>query len=112
MEKDGQPAWLRGVLGLCLLGLLRGGEAYGYELGRQLEQHGLGPVPGGSLYPALLRLERLGHVRAQWRPGEGGPGRKYYVLTGAGSEALERDLAAWRAFAGRVDSVMGETAGR
>jgi PadR family transcriptional regulator PadR len=112
MEKGGQPAWLRGVLGLCLLALLRDGEAYGYELGRQLEQHGLGPVPGGSLYPALLRLEKLGHIRAEWRPGEGGPGRKYYILTPAGNAALESDLAAWRAFARHVDSVTQETAGR
>jgi PadR family transcriptional regulator PadR len=112
MENGGQPAWLRGVLGLCLLALLRDGEAYGYELARQLEQHGLGPVAGGSLYPALLRLEKLGHVRAEWRPGDGGPGRKYYVLTAAGNEALELDAASWRAFAGNVDSVMKETAGR
>jgi PadR family transcriptional regulator PadR len=112
MEKSEQPAWLRGVLGLCLLALLRDGEAYGYELARQLEQHGLGPVPGGSLYPALLRLEKLGQLRAEWRPGEGGPGRKYYVLTAAGNEALEREAASWRAFAGNVDSVMRATVGR
>jgi len=110
--KGEQPAWLRGVLGLCLLGLLRDGEAYGYELARRLEVHGLGPVPGGSLYPALLRLEKLGHLRAEWRPGEGGPGRKYYVLTAVGREALERESASWRAFAGQVDLVLGEPAER
>ena len=69
-------------------------------------------MPGGSLYPALLRLEKLGHLRPQWRPGEGGPGRKYYVLTAVGHEALERESASWRAFAGQVESVLGEPAGR
>jgi PadR family transcriptional regulator PadR len=112
MEGSEQPAWLRGVLGLCLLALLRDGEAYGYELARRLEQHGLGPVPGGSLYPALLRLEKLGHLRAEWRPGEGGPGRKYYSLTTAGHEALERDAASWRAFTRHVDLVVRETVSR
>jgi PadR family transcriptional regulator PadR len=110
--KSEQPAWLRGVLGICLLGLLREGEAYGYELARRLQEHGLGPVPGGSLYPALLRLEKLGYLRAHWRPGEGGPGRKYYILTAAGRAALEREAASWRSFVGDVDSVLGETAAR
>ena len=101
-------AWLRGVLDLCLLALLEPGETYGYDLARRLQSHGIGPVPGGSLYPALLRLETAGHLRAQWRAGQGGPGRKYYELTESGREALDRDRAAWRAFADRVDEVLAE----
>jgi PadR family transcriptional regulator PadR len=101
-------AWLRGVLDLCLLALLAPGETYGYDLARRLQAHGIGPVPGGSLYPALLRLETAGHLRAQWRAGQGGPGRKYYALTDSGREALDRDRQAWRAFAERVDDVLAE----
>ncbi len=99
-------AWLRGVLDLCLLALLASGETYGYDLARRLQAHGIGPVPGGSLYPALLRLETSGHLRAHWRAGQGGPGRKYYALTESGREVLERDRRAWRAFADRVDDVL------
>src|SRR6188508_18752 len=84
-------SWLRGVLDLCLLSLLAGGEAYGYELARSLEGAGIGPVAGGSLYPALLRQEKIGNLRSDWRAGDGGPGRKYYSLTDAGREALDRD---------------------
>jgi PadR family transcriptional regulator PadR len=101
-----RPAWLRGVLDLCLLALLADGEAYGYELARRLEALGFGPVPGGSLYPALLRRERLGHLRAEWRAGEGGPGRKYYVLTDAGRAALAREAEAWDAFAASVAAAL------
>jgi PadR family transcriptional regulator, regulatory protein PadR len=101
-------AWLRGVLDLCLLALLASGETYGYDLARRLQAHGIGPVPGGSLYPALLRLETAGYLRAQWRAGQGGPGRKYYELTDGGREALDRDRQAWQAFAGRVDDVLAE----
>ncbi|MDA0162845.1 PadR family transcriptional regulator [Solirubrobacter ginsenosidimutans] len=57
---DHHRDWLRGVLDLCLLALLRDGEAYGYELARRLETLGFGPVAGGSLYPALLRRESSG----------------------------------------------------
>ncbi len=103
---DQRPVWLRGVLDLCLLALLADGEAYGYELGRRLELLGFGPVPGGSLYPALLRREKLGHLRAEWRAGAGGPGRKYYVLTAAGRSALEREAAAWHTFAGSVSAAL------
>ncbi|MBB4663730.1 PadR family transcriptional regulator [Conexibacter arvalis] len=103
---DQRPAWLRGVLDLCLLALLDEGEAYGYELARRLEELGFGAIPGGSLYPALLRREKLGHLRAEWRAGDGGPGRKYYVLTPAGRAALSEERAAWRAFAGSVEAAL------
>lgn len=101
-----RPALLRGVLDMCLLALLQDGEAYGYELARRLEELGLGSVPGGSLYPALLRREKLGHLRAEWRPGDGGPGRKYYALTDEGRDAIDGEAAGWRAFAASVDAAL------
>jgi PadR family transcriptional regulator PadR len=108
MTDSEQPSgWLRGVLDLCLLALLQEGEAYGYELARRLEALGFGTVPGGSLYPALLRREKLGHLRAEWRAGDGGPGRKFYVLTPTGEQALAREREAWHVFAGRVGAALG-----
>ena len=98
------------MLDLSLLGLLAGGEAYGYELARSLEESGIGAVPGGSLYPALLRLEKAGHLRSEWRAGDGGPGRKYYALTAAGRRALERDARAWRGFAASLGEVLDAAA--
>jgi PadR family transcriptional regulator PadR len=103
---DHRSVWLRGVLDLCLLSLLADGEAYGYELGQRLEQLGFGAVPGGSLYPALLRREKLGHLQADWRAGDGGPGRKYYSLTATGRAALAEERTAWRAFAGSVEAAL------
>jgi PadR family transcriptional regulator PadR len=98
--------WLRGVLEPCLLALLAGGEAYGYELAARLDDAGVGTVPGGSLYPALLRMQRQGLLRAEWRAGEGGPGRKYYRLTPQGRAALRQVAAQWDAFAAAVSGVM------
>lgn len=106
-ETERAAPWLRGTLDLCLLALLDAGEAYGYDLARRLDDHGVGPVPGGSLYPALLRLERVGHLQAEWRAGDGGPGRKYYALTELGREALHRDRDAWLRFAGSVGGLLG-----
>ena len=99
LEPNVPSAWLRGILDFCLLALVASGEAYGYELMRRLEDSGIGPVPGGSLYPALLRLEKQGHLVADWRAGDGGPGRKYYALTPAGRRQLDGEAGAWHRFA-------------
>ena len=109
---DLTTTWVRGVLDLSLLGLLAQGEAYGYELARSLEASGIGAVPGGSLYPALLRLEKAGHLRSQWRAGDGGPGRKYYALTAAGRRALAREAQAWRGFAASLEQVLDAAGAR
>ncbi len=98
--------WIRGVLEPCLLAFLADGEAYGYVLAGRLESAGLGRVPGGSLYPALLRMEKHGLVSAEWRAGDGGPGRKYYRLTDAGRQQLQEQAMAWDRFAGSVSQVL------
>ncbi|MEM8904526.1 MAG: PadR family transcriptional regulator [Actinomycetota bacterium] len=107
MSSDDVPAnWLRGVLEPCLLALLADGETYGYELAARLESGGIGPVKGGSLYPALGRLEQDGRVVAEWRPGDGGPGRKYYRLTDAGRASVADNARRWRTFSSAVSEML------
>ena len=101
------PGWIRGLLEPCLLASLRHGEAYGYELAARLEAAGLGRIRGGSLYPSLLRLEKQGLLVADWRAGDGGPGRKYYALTPAGRAALDDQVQAWQRFSTGVSAVLG-----
>ena len=50
----------------------------------------------GSLYPALYRLERKGWLRAEWKATEGGRDAKYYSLTKAGRQQLEREQTSWK----------------
>lgn len=90
--------WMRGVLSLAVLRILADGPTYGYAIASTLEESGLGAVKGGTLYPLLSRLEAAGHVTIEWRAGEGGPGRKYFALTDAGSAHLADEAARWRAF--------------
>ncbi|MGY2079030.1 PadR family transcriptional regulator [Modestobacter sp. SYSU DS0657] len=90
--------WVRGVLDVCVLRVLRDGPTYGYAIAARLAGSGLGTLKGGTLYPLLGRLERTGLVTAEWRPGEGGPGRKYYRLTGAGHEELRHAAGRWSDF--------------
>lgn len=48
MEQARRGQWLRGVLDLCVLALLRQRESYGYELAQSLDRAGIGPVQGGT----------------------------------------------------------------
>jgi PadR family transcriptional regulator PadR len=106
VERDRRAQWLRGVLDLCVLGALTRGESYGYEIAQRLDAGGLGPVAGGTLYPTLLRLERLGLVATEWRAGAGGPARKYYRLSDAGRGALQSAATDWVVFVDRVNVLM------
>lgn len=90
--------WLRGVLGICVLGILQSGPTYGYAIAAALAEGGLGAIKGGTLYPLLGRFEEAGLVTVEWRAGAGGPGRKYFSLTPAGTAELTRQAAHWQAF--------------
>ncbi|PZF87509.1 PadR family transcriptional regulator [Micromonospora endophytica] len=106
MDGDRRGQWLRGVLDLCVLGLLHDGESYGYQLAQALDTAGVGPIQGGTLYPVLLRLQRTGLVTAQWREGDSGPARKYYQLTDDGRAALRHGGNAWLAFVAPVTHIV------
>ena len=79
----------KGVLELCILVSLRGGERYGYELVK-----GLVGVPGvqvaeGSIYPLLARLKKQGFVETRLVESPEGPARKYYALTEEGRKQAD-----------------------
>lgn len=90
--------WLRGVLGVCVLRTLLDGPSYGYAITQRLSAAGLGDIKGGTLYPLLGRLEQAGDVEVEWRPGEGGPGRKYFSLTEQGRSHARTLADTWAAF--------------
>lgn len=112
MADDRRAQWLRGVLDLCVLAQVEREESYGYDVARALEEHGLGRVPGGTLYPVLGRLERAELVRSRWVDSLTGPPRKYYALTAAGAALLAEERGEWGTFARRVGSALGVAAGR
>jgi DNA-binding PadR family transcriptional regulator len=61
-------------------------------------------APGGTVYPALTRLERDGLLASDWEPAEaarreGRPPRRNYRLTAAGVRALNDALSRFHAMA-------------
>jgi PadR family transcriptional regulator PadR len=98
--------WLHGFLDLCLLAMLRERADYGYGLAQRLAAAGVADVPGGTLYPALLRLEEQGLAVPAWAPSESGPRRKYYAITAAGQLALAERSAQWTRFSQGVNALL------
>lgn len=97
---------MRGVLEVCVLQVVGRGPTYGYAIAQALQEAGLGTVKGGTLYPLLTRCEQAGLVEIEWRPGESGPGRKYYRLTEAGRAETRRLAVGWLEFAGSVRAMI------
>ena len=98
--------WLHGFLDLCLLAMLAERADYGYGLAQRLAEADVADVPGGTLYPALLRLEQQGLALPSWAPSEAGPRRKYYEITDAGRETLAAQAQEWTRFRDGVDMLI------
>lgn len=98
---------LHGFLETCVLSLLEEGPDYGMSLAQRLAAAGLDDVPGGTLYPALLRLEKQGLVTVERRSSDSGPPRKYYALNAQGAAELAGRRAEWRSFSGVLDGILG-----
>ena len=62
--------------------------------------------PTGTVYPALRRLERAGHVVSDWST-VGGRKRRTYKLTSAGLRALNAERSAWQEFTTVIGGVLG-----
>jgi PadR family transcriptional regulator PadR len=75
---------------------------HGYGIAQALGGLGFGVPKGGSLYPALARLEEDGALEAAWVPGPSGPARREYTLTARGLDRLARERALMQSFLART----------
>ena len=103
----------RGSLELIVLHLLAPAEAYGYEIVSKLtaETNGALEITDGTLYPVLYRLERAGFVAVRWETPERGVPRKYYRLTDAGRDELERLKYEWTTFTKAMTKLLKQDRG-
>ena len=79
------------VSALRVLHAVAGGTHYGFDV------IDLTALPGGTVYPALSRLERDGFLSSSWEPvtvarAEGRPPRRYYGVTEQGLRTLNDAL--------------------
>jgi PadR family transcriptional regulator PadR len=88
---------VQGTLHMLILKTLALEAMHGYGIGARLEQisRGVFRVNGGSLFPALRRLERDGLIVGTWRVTENNRRAKYYSLAAAGRTRLARETRDW-----------------
>ena len=90
---------LPGTLNLLILKTLATlGELHGYGIARRIEQVSgdLLELNQGTIYPALLKLEQMGWIRARWSTSENNRRAKYYSLTAKGRKQLALEEDSWR----------------
>ena len=102
---------VQGTLHMLILKTLTLEPLHGYGIGIRLEQISEGGflVNGGSLFPALRRLERDGLIRGEWRATENNRRAKYYHLTPVGRGQLRRETRQWEAQTSAIARILAAT---
>lgn len=88
----------KGFLSLAaatILNAVSNGYAFGFDI---VDITGM---PGGTVYPALRRLEEAGYVTSEWEKAHVAhadlrPRRRYYKVTRAGRQALAEAVKRYR----------------
>ncbi len=94
----------KGVLEMCVLMLLKKGDAYGYELADKISK--TVQIAQGTVYPLLRKLKADGYCDTYLSDASGGPPRKYYRLTDMGRLAEQEQKDEWLKFVGQIAELM------
>lgn len=98
---------LKGHLDPMILAVVGASPAHGYAVIESLRQRsgGVFELPGGTVYPALHRLEADGLLASSWETASGRR-RRVYRLTRRGRSTLGARRGEWQVFARAVDGVL------
>lgn len=103
---------LQGTLALLVLRTLEARpRLHGYALTNHIQavSNDLLRVEEGSLYPALHRMEQEGWLKSEWGTTEKNREARFYSLTAAGKQQLERERDGWKRLTKGVDRVLRNT---
>ena len=93
-----KPEVLQGTLDLMVLRTLETmGPQHGFGLAKRIQQISEGALDlnQGTLYPALLRLEYRGWVKAKWGISENHRRARFYQLTDSGRRRIHQERDDW-----------------
>jgi PadR family transcriptional regulator, regulatory protein PadR len=93
---------LQGTLDLMVLKTLESmGPLHGYGIARRIEQVSENTVSlnQGTIYPALLRLQQRGWIKAAWGTSEANRRAKFYSLSRPGRKQIEKETEDWERIA-------------
>ena len=95
MTVDNTKAQMRkGVLELCVLGIVADEEVYTSDIIEKLKDSKL-IVVEGTLYPLLTRLKNASLLSYNWKESSSGPPRKYFQITDEGKAFLQDLMETW-----------------
>jgi PadR family transcriptional regulator, regulatory protein PadR len=99
---------LQGTLDLLILKTLALEPMHGWGIAQRIQQvsRDVLQIQQGSHYPALYRLERKGWIGAKWGASDNNRRAKYYSLTKAGREQLEKEMADWERMSSAVALIL------
>ena len=110
---DKPSALVQGTLHMLILKTLSLEPMHAYGIGVRLEQisQGVFQVNGGSLFPALSRLQRDGLIASNWRITDNNRRAKFYALTTAGRRTLKREARDWETQTTAITRIMKASRG-
>ncbi|MCG8526246.1 MAG: PadR family transcriptional regulator [Opitutales bacterium] len=101
---------LQGSLDMLVMRALRDESRHGWGIQQrinQLAQDALS-VNQGSLYPALIRLEKQGCIKSEWGTSEAGRRAKFYSITRKGLKQMEAETRIWKEFSAVVNLILDQ----
>jgi len=106
---EGKSDVLQGTLDLMVLKTIESmGPLHGYGIARRIEQVSANTLTlnQGTIYPALLRLQQRGWIKAEWRTSETGRRAKYYSLTRIGGKQMQAETENWERIAATMARIL------
>lgn len=105
---------IRGHTETIILAHLLGGDSYGYEINKAIQQkteHQY-ELKEATLYTAFRRLEESGCIYSYWGDEQTGARRRYYSITKHGKKTYERLREEWEVAKRLIDTLIGEEKGK
>ncbi len=99
---------VQGTLDLLILKTVALEPNHGWAIAQRIHQisNEVLQVGESALYPALHKLEQQGWIEAEWKRSENNRRAKYYSLTSAGREALEKEARQWERLSEAISLVV------
>lgn len=102
---------LQGTLDMLILKALQLEPMHGFGLSQRLRQMSaeVFQVEMGSLYPALVRLEKQGWIKGEWGVSDSNRKARFYSVTSAGRKQLEEEKTQWTLLSSTINSMLKAT---
>ena len=99
---------IRGHTDTIILARLMGGDNYGYEINKSIQQRtgGKYELKEATLYTAFRRLEQAGCISSYWGDEQTGARRRYYRITDSGRDAYNGLISEWKSARAMIDNLI------